>query len=179
MCYSGANEGKTVIVKPQINMKYIIIILCLLCGSLANAQDCQNIKDSGDGIPAPYFRHKCEGEKALKAKQYDKAVAEFKQALSIKFHESPNYELNVDLAKTLCKLGRKDEAKRIIREFNCMAAVDLGELECYDKEGKPSSKLTQKCFDEMCIIALGLTPEGKANLLKRRERMKQIEIECK
>jgi hypothetical protein len=159
-------------------MKYIIIILCLLCGSLATAQDCQNIKDSGDGIPAAYFRHKCEGEKAVKAKQYDKAVAEFEQAFSIEFHESPNYELNVDLAEALCQLGRKEEANKIIREFNCMAAVDLRELECYDKEGKPNPKLTTKCFDEMCIIALGLTSEGKSNLLKRRERMKQIEIEC-
>lgn len=160
-------------------MNYIIVILCLLCASLANAQDCQNFKDSGDGIPAAYFRHKCEGEKALKASQYYKAVAEIKQALSIEFHESSNYELNVDLAEALCQLGRKEEAKRIIQEFNCMAAVELLELDCYDEEGKPNSKLTPKCFDEMCVIALGLTSEGKANLLKRRERMRQIENECK
>lgn len=162
-----------------MNIKYIISILCLLCGSLANAQDCQDFKDSGDGIPAVYFRHKCEGGKALKAEQYDKAVAEFRQALSIQFHESPNYELNVDLAEALCKLGKKEEAKRIIQEFICMAGVELGEIECYDKEGKPNSKLTAKCFDEMCVIALGLTQEVRTNLMTRKARIKQIEKECK
>lgn len=159
-------------------MEYIIGILCLLCASLANAQDCQNFK-SADGSPAAYFRHKCEGEKAVRAEQYEKAVAEFEQALSIEFHESPNYELNVDLAEALCKLGKKQEAERIIQEFNCMAAIELGELECYDKDGKPNSKLTPKCFDEMCIIGLGLTAEGEDNLLKRKAKMKQIEKECK
>jgi len=60
-----------------------------------------------------------------------------------------------------------------------MAAVDLGELQCYDKEGKPNSELPKKCFDQMCIMALGLTPEGKTNLLNRKSRMKQIEYDCR
>ncbi|MBI5212992.1 MAG: tetratricopeptide repeat protein [Nitrospirae bacterium] len=166
-------------IKPEKKMKYIIGFLFLMLASIVNAQDCQNFKDSGDGIPAEYFRHECEGNKALKAKQYEKAAYEFKEALSVSIHEAPNYELNVELVEALCKLNKKAEAKKIIREFKCMAAVDLGELECYDKKGKPNTKLTKKCFDQMCIIGLGLTSEGKNNLLKKRAKMKQIEANCK
>lgn len=162
-----------------MKIEYMIIGFCLLFASFANAEDCQNLKDSGDGIPAAYFQHECEGKKALRAKQYRKAVDEFKAALSSQKYEAPNYELNVELAEALCKLGKKAEAKKIIEEFRCMAAVDLGELECDDQEGNPNPKLSAKCYEELCPMLSGLTIEGRNKLLKRRAKIKEIEKQCK
>ena len=154
-------------------------MLCILNASLANAQDCSKFKDSGDGVPAEYYQHECEGKKALKAKQYRKAVDEFRAALSVQKYEAPNYDLNVELAEALCKFGKKAEAKKIIEEFKCMAAVDLGELECDNQEGNRNPKLSEKCYEEMCPMLSGLTIEGRKKLQQRLTRIEEIEKQCK
>lgn len=163
---------------PMLVKVLLSFTLLLGFGDGYAADLCDQKKDSGDGVPAAYYIHECKGMRALNQKDAKAAEFHFRQALSQPLHEAPNYELKVELAEALCLLGRREEARREISEFMCMAAADLGEVQCETKEGRPNPALSPSCYAVCVGYGSGLSSEGRNELLTRRFRAKKVLASC-
>lgn len=154
-------------------MKLLFTLAMILVCSDASAIECNSLQDSGDGVPAEYYIHECEGKRALSAGNGKLAEAHFRKALDVEKFEAPNYEPKVDLAEALCMQGRTDEARLQITEFQCMAGVDLSEIKC-PLETPASEECAAMCEG----FGSGLSEKGRALLLSEKARAARILANC-
>jgi hypothetical protein len=155
-------------------MKEYAILALMALSTTAIADPCDSKKDSGDGVPAAYYIHECKGKRALARKDAKTAAFHFRQALAVSIFEAPNYRLKVELAQALCLLGERNEAERNIDEFMCMASVDLGESECYTKDGNRNPSLSDACFSVCEGFGSSLNPKGRAAVESHRALAQQV-----
>lgn len=155
----------------------LVVLICAIAFigafSRATAIDCESLKDSGDGVPAEYFIHECKGKQALLSRNGKVAEEQFRKALAVRILDAPNYELKVELAEALCMQGRTDEARREIADFQCIAGVDLSEIEC------PVKAPTSKQCAAMCDgFGSGLNEKGRKLLLSKKAQARSILASC-
>jgi hypothetical protein len=133
------------------------------------------------GVPTEcnedYGHHLREGVRALTSAQYPLAVKELSAALATPCFEIPNYELYGALAEAQCRAGDVIGGTTTIRDFECMLAVDAGELGCYlDRQSmeSPNPAVTKRCFSVMCdAILLSYYENPSAATLKYVRRLRR------
>jgi len=154
------------------------ILPCMLfITSLAHAADeCDDLKISGDGVPAEYYQAECRAQASLSDGNLEMAANYFRVALEVTFFEAPNYALLVDLGEVLCELRQLEESRKALEDFLCVANADLGIIPCTEELMTPP--ITQ-CAVMACEgHGSALTDEGKAGLLRRIDRAKKLLESC-
>ncbi len=146
-----------------------VIVLVHTAGAATGSPACDKLGPSDDGVPAAYYQAECRGRAALRARDYKAAEISFRQALSETIFESPNFELKAELGWSLCRQGKKREGMLELREFTCMAEVELGKRQCWPdhpiQRGLP--KPSSPACAEICDSTMsGLNAKG----IKLREK---------
>ena len=140
------------------------------------ATDCSELIDPGFGVSAEFYQEECRAEEAMKYGNYHAAANHYSNALSIQFHEAPNYRLRLPLAKALCLGGKKELGFSNTRRFELMAKADLGELECpNDWDVKKSSE-----HEHLACVGFGssLNQKGKESLEQQLKQVETIKSVC-
>ena len=105
------------------------------------------------GQAAGYDEAVADAFVALDSKDYRLARESFRHALATPRHEEPNYETYLPLALAECKLGNRDVARALIKDFSCMLKIDAGNIKCPDKgvtDAFASLGGTEQCNMVMC-----------------------------
>jgi hypothetical protein len=157
-------------------MKYIIISI-LIFNSSVFAEECNDSKESGDGVPAIYYQEKCMADKAFENGNYATAANHYEKASAVKFFEAANYALRVEWAKSLCLSGEKTKGLEIVQSFMLMAKADLGEVECPEdtKQTIGSEYLELACAG----YGSSLSEQGRSDLKKRIKVAEDVMVLCK
>ena len=152
---------------------FAAFLLCLPVIATALAADkpsCENLGPSDDGVPAAYYQSECKGREALGARQFKKAEEHFRAALNEVIFESPNFELKAELGWSLCRQGRRREGLKELREFTCMAEVELGRRQCSPEQRGLPKPSTPACA-EICEATMSVLSERGREL--RASQLKQ------
>ncbi len=118
------------------------------------------------------------------------ALSILESAVAIDLFEIPNYEPFLDLAEVRCRLGDLEGATALLADVECMLGVDAGETACYVGQptagapGQPNSRLTPRCYLEMCGEALldyyvDPPEEMLARVIMLRERSVATRASCR
>jgi hypothetical protein len=154
------------------------ILPCILfITTLAHAAaECDDLKSSGDGVPADYYQAECRAQAALSEGDLEMAAKYFRVALEVTFFEAPNYALLVNLGEVLCELRQLEDSRKALEDFLCVANADLGIIPCTEELMMPP---TTQCAVMACEgHGSELTDEGKARLLRRIDRAKKSLESC-
>ena len=152
---------------------FAAFVLCIPAITNALAADkpsCESLGRSDDGVPAAYYQAECKGREALRERQFKKAEQHFRAALNETIFESPNFELKAELGWSMCRQGKRREGLRELREFTCMAEVELGRRQCSpDQRSLP--KPTSPACAEICEATMSVLSERGREL--RASQLKQ------
>ncbi|MCM2680100.1 hypothetical protein [Echinimonas agarilytica] len=123
-----------------------------------------------------YFETLLEtGKQALLQGDFAMAERSLSQADAMKLHEQPNYQAKPALAEALCQQGKFNKGLSVLAEFDCMAKVELGHLQCPIEI--PQS-LTP-CLSLACFGAgSSLSPEGTRALQTMVNDIPRIKALC-
>ena len=139
------------------------LTLGLVASAAMGSAECEKLGPSDDGVPAAYYQAECKGRKALEARDYKAAEANFRKALSETILESPNFELKAELGWSLCRQGKKRAGIKELREFICMAEVELGKRQCWPEhpmQRKLPKPTSPACADICESTMSGLNEKG-------------------
>ena len=144
------------------------LLLASFTGGMSAAEPlCGSLGPSDDGVPAAYYQAECRGREALRAREYKKAEQFFRAALDETIFESPNFELKAELGWTLCLQGKRREGLRELREFSCMAEVELGRLQCSPEQRSLPIPSSPACA-EICEATMSVLSERGRELRARQ-----------
>lgn len=150
-------------------MERILLLFVLLISVKAMADSCDDLKNSGDGVPAEYYIQECKGNNAFKNKNYMEAAKYFSKASSVNIFEAPNYELRLDWGLSLCLAGQTNEGKELIDSFELMAKADLGYFyfECPDDDDI-EQVLGVEHMELACIGTVSALSQEGINVLNKK-----------
>lgn len=115
-------------------MKKLVFIYLLAMSVVSHADECTTLGGSANGVPDEYHQLKCKAMVSFANRDYLAANEYFKHALALYFHESPNYNLYLELGHSQCLAGEKDIGLSSIAQFTLMAKADLGYFSCPTEE---------------------------------------------
>jgi tetratricopeptide (TPR) repeat protein len=96
-------------------------------------QDC-SAPESSKGLDPRYDALVCEGLKAMEAGQYEAAIRNFEEAMSIRLPEVPNFMLFSRLALVHWKAGHVNRAREELAKAELALKVLVGILECKETD---------------------------------------------
>lgn len=146
-------------------MKKFVFIYLLALGVVSHADECTTLGGSADGVPDEYHQLKCKAFVSFANRDYLAANDYFKHALSLHFHESPNYNLYLDLGHSQCLAGEKKIGLNSISQFTLMAKADLGYFSC-PKDEKAYEQAIQSEHMQLACEGSGssLSEHGRVEL---------------
>lgn len=157
-------------------LKYFMCPILIVSAPVL-AENCLEMQDSADGVPAVYYQEKCLAEDAFEKGSYAEAAEHYEKASVVKFFEAPNYELRLEWAESLCLSGKHEEGRKLLESFVLMARADLGEIEC------PENVMEVLGSEHMELACIGygssLSYKGRVDLKQRLERADEVVALCK
>lgn len=135
-----------------------ISIVMAACASPAAAvagfSECEEAK--ADPHPnALYIDLVCDAEREVAEGNLADARISALGALQVQFHEAPNYIPVILLAEIECRAGATATGMSLVRDFECMLAVEVGDRQCHSGDdpfghGPIPNDVTSFCFLQMC-----------------------------
>lgn len=107
------------------------------------------------GLTDRYIELVCLAEDKFAAGEFDAARVALMHATGEFLFESPNYEPLLRLAEIACIQGDHIQGISLLREFNCMLDVEVGDRQCFpDDPHNGTSRIGENvsllCYQNMC-----------------------------
>ena len=110
----------------------LLVVLSLTVHRIAHAQwssiDC--VAKLGQGLPVDYGHRICKAEDLARQGKFVASMSEYEKLVEQPFHEVPNFEALIDLARTQCIAGRVQRGVKTLDEFALAFSVYEGKRSC-------------------------------------------------